>query len=201
MGIGHPGPIARLIDQLTRLPGIGPKTAQRLAYHLLEQPVADVRALATAISDGREQVVHCDVCRSLSDTNPCRICSDPRRDPTTICVVEEARDVVAVERSRGYRGRYHVLGGAISPLDGIGPDELHIAELLGRVAAGGIREVIIATNPDLEGEATAMYLARELGPRGVRVTRLARGLPAGGDLEYVDEITLSRALEGRRDMA
>lgn len=193
-------PIARLIEELGRLPGIGPKTAQRLAFHLLFAPRDDVMRLAGAMVDARDRVRYCSVCWNLTDTDPCNICADPARDGSVVCVVEEPKDVVAMEKTREYRGRYHVLQGAISPLDGVGPDQLKVRELLARLASGEITEVILATNPDVEGEATALYLARLLKPTGIRVTRIARGLPEGGDLDYVDEVTLSRALEGRREM-
>lgn len=193
-------PIARLIEELGRLPGIGPKTAQRLAYHLLFAPREEVERLAIAILDAKERVRHCSVCWNLTDRSPCAICSDPARDTGVVCVVEEPKDVVAMEKSRGFRGRYHVLQGAISPLNGIGPDHLRIRELLARIGNEQVQEVIIATNPNVEGEATALYLSRLLKPLGVRVTRIARGLPEGGDIDYVDEVTLSKALEGRREM-
>ncbi len=194
----YAAPIARLIEELGRLPGVGPKTAQRLAFHLLLADREEAVRLAAAIVEARERVRHCSVCWNLTDADPCALCSDPARDRSLICVVEEPKDVAALERSRAFRGLYHVLQGAISPLDGIGPDKLRIKELLDRL--GGVREVILATNPDVEGEATALYLSRLLQPLGVKVTRLARGLPEGGDLDYVDEVTLSRALEGRREM-
>ena len=193
-------PIARLIAELTRLPGVGPKTAQRLAFHLLFEPKEDVLRLARAIVHARETVRPCSICGNLTDTDPCALCSDPARDPTVLCVVEQPRDVVAMERTAQFRGRYHVLHGAISPMDGVGPDDLRIKELLARLGDGQVQEVILATNPNVEGEATAMYLARLIKPLGIRVTRIARGLPEGGDLDYVDEITLSRALEGRREL-
>lgn len=193
-------PIARLIDELTKLPGIGPKTAQRLAFHLLFQPREEVQALAESMLVAREKVKYCSVCQNLTDKDPCSICSASGRDRSVICVVEEPRDVVALERTRDYKGLYHVLQGAISPMEGIGPDDLKLRELLARLGDGQVREVILATNPNIEGEATAMYMARILKPMGLRVTRLARGLPVGGDLEYADEVTLSKALEGRREI-
>jgi recombination protein RecR len=196
----HPPVVARLIELLQRLPGIGPKTAQRLAFHILKQPAGAVRDLADALVDVKARVVHCSRCFTVTDEDPCRICADPARDPGLLCVVEEPNDLVAMERTGEYRGRYHVLLGALSPLDGIGPDELKVRELLARLEADEVREVILATNPNVEGDATALYLARLLRPLGVRVTRIARGLPVGGDLEYADEVTLSRALEGRREM-
>lgn len=193
-------PIARLIDELTKLPGIGPKTAQRLAFHLLFSPREDVLALSEAMLVAREKVRYCNVCQNLTDRDPCNICGNADRDHGLICVVEEPRDVVALERTREYKGLYHVLQGAISPMEGIGPEDLRLRELLTRLADNQIRELILATNPNIEGEATAMYLARLIKPMGLRVTRLARGLPVGGDLEYVDEVTLSKALEGRREV-
>ena len=196
----HPPAVARLIEALQRLPGIGPKTAQRLAFHLLKQPTAAVHDLADALVDVKARVVHCSRCFNVTDQDPCGICDDPARDASLLCVVEEPNDLVAMERTGEYRGRYHVLLGALSPLDGIGPDELKVRELLARVEANNIREVILATNPNVEGDATALYLAKLLRPLGMHVTRIARGLPVGGDLEYADEVTLSRALEGRRDI-
>lgn len=193
-------PIARLIEELGRLPGIGPKTAQRLAFHLLFAPRDDVVRLAGAMLEARDRVRYCSSCWNLTDADPCALCADPARDPSLLCVVEEPKDVVAMEKTREFRGLYHVLHGAISPLDGVGPERLKIRELLGRMAGGEVKEVILATNPDVEGEATALYLARLLKPLGVRITRIARGLPEGGDLDYVDEVTLSRALEGRREI-
>jgi recombination protein RecR len=196
----YPEPLQRLLDELMKMPTVGPKTAQRLAFYILRLSPEDARALADAILDVKAQMRHCSICFSITDVDPCAICANPARQPTVLCVVEDPRDVVALERTREFRGRYHVLGGAISPLDGIGPDDLRIAQLVERVRAGGIEEVIIATNPRVEGEATALYLARVLKPLGVRVTRIAHGLPVGGDLEYADEVTLARALEGRRDL-
>jgi recombination protein RecR len=194
------GIVADLIEELGRLPGIGPKSAQRIAFHLLAADPADVRRLVGAISEVKEKVRFCEVCGNVTEDVRCRICRDPRRDPTVLCVVEEAKDVVAIERTREFRGRYHVLGGAISPMDGIGPDDLRIRELLVRLGEGEITEMILATDPNLEGEATAAYLARLVKPMGLRVTRPASGLPVGGDLEYADEITLGRAFEGRRSL-
>lgn len=196
----YAGPIARLIDELGRLPGVGPKTAQRLAFHFLFSPREEVERLTAALIEAKDRVRHCSVCWNLTDADPCDLCSNPARDVSLICVVEDPKDIAALERTNEFRGRYHVLQGAISPLRGIGPDQLRIRELLDRLQRGEEREVIVATNPDVEGEATALYLARLLKPLGVRVTRIARGLPEGGDLDYVDEITLSRALEGRREM-
>ena len=196
----YPGPLARLIDELSKMPTVGPKTAQRLAFHILRLPPEEARALADAIVDVKAQMRHCSVCFTITDVDPCAICADPARRAEVLCVVEDPRDVLALERTREFRGRYHVLHGAISPLDGIGPDDLKIADLLVRVRDGTVKEVIVATNPRVEGEATAIYLARLLKPLGVRVTRIAHGLPVGGDLEYADEVTLARALEGRRDL-
>lgn len=193
-------PLARLIEELYKLPGIGPKSAQRLAYYILRQPAAEARALAAAILEVKEKIAFCSLCQNVTDVDPCRLCTDERRDRSAICVVEEPQDVMVVERSGSYKGLYHVLHGAISPMDGIGPEDLKIKALLDRLEAGGVTEVILATNPNLEGEATAMYLARLLRPLGVKVTRLARGLPVGGDLEYADDVTLARALEGRQEM-
>jgi recombination protein RecR len=194
------GPIQDLIDELARLPGIGPKSAQRLAFWLVKAPAQDAHRLAEAIVGAKERVRFCRECFGVSEGDLCRICRDPGRDSTVICVVEESKDQAAVEKAGVIKGRYHVLGGAISPLDGIGPDDLRVQELLDRVHRDGVKEVILATNPNLEGNATAMYVAALLKPIGVRVTRLASGLPVGGDLEYADEVTLGNALEGRRDM-
>jgi recombination protein RecR len=196
----YPGPLARLIDELSKMPTVGPKTAQRLAFHILRLPPEEAQALAEAILDVKQRMRYCSVCFTITDVDPCAICASPTRMSAVLCVVEDPRDVIALERTREFRGRYHVLHGAISPLDGVGPDDLKIDELLARVRAGGVEEVIVATNPRVEGEATAIYLARVLKPLGVRVTRIAHGLPVGGDLEYADEVTLARALEGRRDM-
>ncbi|MCL6640366.1 MAG: recombination mediator RecR [Candidatus Rokubacteria bacterium] len=196
----YPGPLARLIDELSKMPTVGPKTAQRLAFHILRLPPEEARALAEAIVDVKARMRYCSVCFTITDVDPCATCADPARRDDVLCVVEDPRDVLALERTREFRGRYHVLHGAISPLDGIGPDDLKIAELLARVRDGAVREVIVATNPRVEGEATAIYLARLLKPLGLRVTRIAHGLPVGGDLEYADEVTLARALEGRRDL-
>lgn len=193
-------PIARLIEELGRLPGIGPKTAQRLAFHLLLSPREDVERLASAMKEARERIRYCGTCWNLTDMDPCALCADPFRDPSVLCVVEEPRDVMALEKAHAFKGRYHVLQGAISPLEGVGPESLRIKELLRRLEDGEVSEIILATNPNVEGEATALYLARLLKPMELRVTRIARGLPEGGDLDYVDEITLSRALEGRREI-
>ncbi len=198
-GIIHPAePVARLIEQLHKLPGIGPKTAQRLTYYLLKQSEEEVKALAEALMALKATIITCSSCQNLTETDPCPICASDERDHSKICVVEEALDILAVERSRGYRGLYHVLHGAISPMDGVGPEELRIKELLRRLQNGAVEEIILATNPNLEGEATAMYLQRLLAPLSIRITRLARGLPVGGDLEYADEVTVLRALEGRQ---
>jgi recombination protein RecR len=194
------GIVAELIEELGRLPGIGPKSAQRIAFYLLAADPADCRRLVNAISEVKEKVRFCEVCGNVTEDVRCRICRDPRRDPAVLCVVEEAKDVVAIERTREFRGRYHVLGGAISPMDGIGPDDLRVRELLARLGEGEITELILATDPNLEGEATAAYLARLVKPMGLVVTRPASGLPVGGDLEYADEITLGRAFEGRRSL-
>lgn len=193
-------PVQRLIDQLGRLPGIGPKSAQRIAFHLLKAPTEDASQLADAITDAKARVSFCRRCFNVTEGEECDICRDPRRDNSMVCVVEEPRDVVAVERTSEFRGRYHVLQGAINPIEGVGPDQLRVRELLVRVEAEGITEVILCTNPNIEGEATAMYLARLLTMPGLRVTRIASGLPVGGDLEYADELTLGRAIEGRRDV-
>lgn len=197
----YEGAVQDLIDELGRLPGVGPKSAQRIAFHLMQVDPADARRLAEAIVRMKDTVQFCTVCGNVSERDHCRICRDERRDGRVLCVVEEARDVVAIERTREYQGTYHVLGGAISPIDGIGPDELRIAELLRRLETTEVDEVIIATNPNVEGEATASYLSRLLTPLGVRVTRLASGLPVGGDLDYADEVTLGRAFSGRRDVS
>jgi recombination protein RecR len=199
----YPEPFARLIDALQKLPGIGPKTAQRLTFFLLKRPADEVRELAESLLAVKERIVHCRTCFNVTDEDPCRICADPARDPRVLCVVEEPNDLLAMERTGEFRGRYHVLLGALSPLDGIGPDDLKVRELLLRLEAGDASEVevILATNPNVEGEATALYLARLLRPLGMRVTRIARGLPVGGDLEYADQVTLSKALEGRREIS
>lgn len=193
-------PVARLIDEFSRLPGIGPKTASRLTFYLLRAPKEQALALADALRELKEQTVLCSICFNIAEASPCPICSDEDRDRSITCVVEEPLDVLAIERTGEYKGLYHVLHGAISPVEGIGPDELKIGELLERLKVEPVKEVLLATNPNLEGEATAMYLARLIAPLRLRVTRLARGLPVGGDLEYADEVTLTRALEGRREM-
>ena len=194
----YEGIVQELIDELGRLPGIGPKSAQRIAFHILQTESFDVSRLAEVLTEVRDKVRFCTICGNVTETETCSICRDPRRSPATICVVEEAKDVVAVERTREFKGLYHVLGGAISPIDGIGPDDLRIRQLLQRLSDGVVTEVIIATDPNLEGEATATYLTRLLQQPNLRVTRLASGLPVGGDLEYADEVTLGRAFEGRR---
>jgi recombination protein RecR len=193
-------PIARLVEELTKLPGVGAKTAQRLAFHLLKVPPEEAASLAEAIVEAREKVTFCTRCFNFAQGELCEYCQDGRRDPTMVCVVERPQDIVAVERTGEFRGLYHVLGGAISPIDGIGPEELRVRELLERVRTEGIGEVIVATNPRVEGEATAVYLANLMKPLEIRVTRIASGLPVGGDLEYADEITLGRALKGRLDL-
>ncbi len=194
----YEGVVQSLIDELGRLPGVGPKGAQRIAFYLLGANPADVRRLAAVLVEVTERVRFCRVCGNVSEEEECRICRDPRRDPSVICVVEEPKDVAAIEKIREYRGRYHVLGGAISPIDGIGPEDLRTRELMARLSDGSVTELILATDPNLEGEATATYLARLVKPLGLRVTRPASGLPVGGDLEYADEVTLGRAFEGRR---
>ena len=194
----YEGVVQDLIDELGRLPGVGPKSAQRIAFYLLAADPVDVRRLAHVLIEVKDKVRFCTTCGNVAEGTQCRICLDPRRDLSVLCVVEEPKDIVAIERTREYRGRYHVLGGAISPIDGVGPNDLRIRELLTRLADGNITELIIATDPNLEGEATATYLARMITPLGMIVTRLASGLPVGGDLEYADEVTLGRAFEGRR---
>ena len=196
----YAGPVQDLIDELGRLPGVGPKSAQRIAFHLLKLPKVDAVRLATAITEVKERVSFCTICFNVAEGESCGICSDPRRDTTVVCVVEEPRDIVAVEKTGEFRGRYHVLQGAISPIEGIGPEQLRVKELVARLEPEGITEVILCTNPNIEGEATAMYLGRLLKPLGLTVTRIASGLPVGGDLEYADELTLGRALEGRREV-
>ncbi|MBO9540404.1 recombination protein RecR [bacterium] len=193
-------PLAKLIEELQKLPGIGPKSAQRLAFHLLKQSDVDVKRLAQSLLDAKEQIRMCSVCSNLSVLDPCELCAHPGRDVSTVCVVAEPKDLVAVERTKEYKGRYHVLQGLISPMDGIGPEQLKIQELLARLSSGEIQEVILAINPSIEGEVTTLYLSRMLKPLGVRVTRIAFGLPVGGDLEYADEMTLVKALEGRREV-
>jgi recombination protein RecR len=201
----YAGPVQDLIEELGRLPGVGPKSAQRIAFHLLKLAKVDALRLATAITEVKDRVAFCARCFNVAEVPPdgeaeCGICTDDQRDATVLCVVEEPRDIVAVEKTQEYRGRYHVLQGAISPIDGIGPEQLRVRELLARLEPEGVTEVILCTNPNIEGEATAMYLARLLGPLGLKVTRIASGLPVGGDLEYADELTLGRALSGRREV-
>jgi recombination protein RecR len=196
----YPEPLARLIEAFSRLPGIGAKTAARLAFHVLRMPDDDVTDFAKALVSVKRNLHYCSICCNITDVDPCRICQDKSRDPGIICVVQEAKDLVAMERTKEFQGYYHVLHGAISPIEGIGPDEIRIAELLKRLSDERVGELIIATNPNIEGEATAMYLSRLVKPFGIKVTRIAHGLPVGGDLEYADEVTLSKALEGRREI-
>ena len=197
----YPEPVARLIEALQRLPGIGPKTAQRMTFFMLKRPIDEVRELADSLLAVKERIVYCSTCFNVTEQDPCRICSDPARDTGLLCVVEEPNDLLAMERTGEFKGRYHVLLGALSPLEGIGPDDLKVRELLARLDAGGTSEVILATNPNVEGEATALYLTKLMRPLGVRITRIARGLPVGGDLEYADLVTLTKALEGRREVS
>jgi len=198
--VHYPEPIAKLIDAFTKLPGIGPKTAARLAFHVLRMKEDDVIDFAKALVNVKRNLHFCSVCCNITDVDPCRICQDKSRDHSAICVVQESRDLVAMERTKEFHGYYHVLHGAISPMEGIGPDQIRVAELLNRLSDERVQELILATNPNVEGEATAMYLSRLVKPFGIRVTRIARGLPVGGDLEYADEVTLSKALEGRREI-
>lgn len=193
-------PLLNLINELTKLPGIGGKSASRLAYHILKRPAADAEALASAILEVKARIIRCSTCNNMTDVDPCEICADPRRDPSVICVVEEAFNITTIESTRDFKGVYHVLLGALSPLKGIGPQDIDVAGLVRRVQPGGVREIIVATNPNVEGEATASYVAQQLRPTGVRTTRLAFGLPVGGDLEYADHVTMSKALEGRREI-
>jgi recombination protein RecR len=195
---GYPEPVSRLVEQFMKLPGIGPKTAARLAFHVLSMPQEDVAEFARALHDVKTKLTECAVCCNITEASPCPICKDPSRDDSVICVVQDPKDVIAMERTHEFHGKYHVLHGAISPMEGIGPADLRIRELLQRIADHPVQEVILATNPNVEGEATAMYLSKLLKPFAVRVTRIAHGLPVGGDLEYADEITLAKALEGRR---
>jgi len=197
----YEGIVQDLIDELAKLPGVGPKGATRIAFHLLATDSSDVARLATVLAEVKDKIKFCRTCYNVAQDDLCRICADTRRDDTAICVVEEPKDVLAVERTREFRGRYHVLGGAISPIDGVGPDDLRVTELMTRLADGAIVEIILATDPNLEGEATATYLTRLISPLGIKVTRLASGLPVGGDLEYADEVTLGRAFEGRRQVS
>ena len=198
--MSHPESLSRLIERLQKLPGIGAKSAQRLAYHVLRTPREDADLLCAAIQDVKERVTYCTVCNNITDVDPCRFCADERRERHVICVVEEPQNVAVIEKTREFRGLYHVLMGALSPLQGVGPDDLKIKGLLSRVADGGVTEVVLATNPNVEGEATALYLARLLKPLGLRVTRIATGIPVGSDIEYADEITMSKAMAGRRDV-
>jgi len=196
----YAGPVQALIDELGRMPGVGPKSAQRIAFYLLKLPKEDAQRLAHAINEVKDRISFCTRCYNIAEGELCGLCLDERRDPTLVCVVEEPRDIVAVEKTQEFRGRYHVLQGAINPIEGVGPEQLRVKELLARLDPEGIVEVILCTNPNIEGEATAMYLARLLKPLGLKVTRIASGLPVGGDLEYADELTLGRALEGRREV-
>lgn len=196
----HPEPLARLIDELQHLPGIGRKGAQRIAFHILRTPRDEAERLCAAIQDVKDRVTYCSVCNYVTDVDPCAFCTSPDRDRRLICVVEDAQNVIAIEKTRDFKGLYHVLMGALSPLQGIGPDDLTIKGLLDRVKTGGVDEIILATNPNVEGEATAIYLAKLLKPLGVRVTRIAMGIPVGSDLEYTDEVTMHKALEGRREV-
>ncbi len=196
----RPDPLAKLIEQFQRLPGIGAKSAQRLAYHILKTPREEVDRLGDAMRDVKERVTYCSVCSNITDTDPCFFCTNPSRDPKLICVVEEPENVNGVERTRQFNGLYHVLMGALSPLHGVGPDDLKIKDLLRRVSDGSVEEVVLATNPNVEGEATAIYLAKLLKPLGIKVTRIAMGVPVGSDLEYADEVTMQRAMEGRREV-
>ncbi|MGI6190169.1 MAG: recombination protein RecR [Clostridiales bacterium] len=193
-------PIARLISELSKLPGVGNKTAQRLAFYIINMSGEQINQLAGAIAEVKDKIRYCQVCQNITDINPCRICASLQRDPSVICVVEDPRDVIAMERTRDFRGLYHVLHGVISPMNGVGPDDIKIKELINRITDDKVKEVILATNPNVEGEATAVYISRLLKPMGIKVTRIAHGLPVGGDLEYADEVTLSKALEGRREM-
>jgi recombination protein RecR len=198
--MSHPEPLARLIEHLQRLPGIGAKSAQRLAYHILRNPREAADQLCAAVQDVKERVTYCSTCNNITDVDPCAFCTDDRRERHIICVVEEPQNVAAIEKTREFRGLYHVLMGALSPLQGVGPDDLKIRGLLTRVGEGGVNEVVLATNPNVEGESTALYLARLLKPLGVRVTRIATGIPVGSDIEYADEVTMSKAMEGRREV-
>jgi recombination protein RecR len=195
----YDGPVQDLIDELGRLPGIGPKSAQRIAFHLLKLPKGDAQQLATAIVEVKDRIGFCEKCCNISEGDLCSLCADPQRQTGSLCVVEEPKDVIALERA-GFRGRYHVLQGALNPMEGIGPEQLRIRELMSRISDEEVEELILCTNPNIEGEATAMYLSRQLQPLGIKVTRIASGLPVGGDLEYADELTLGRALEGRREL-
>lgn len=196
----YAAPVARLIEEFEKLPGIGHKTAQRLAFHVMGMSAERVDGLANAIRDAKQKIKYCSVCSNLTDVDPCGICGNQSRDPSVICVVEDPRDVVAMEKTREFKGLYHVLHGVISPMEGIGPDDIKIKELLIRINKGNVKEVILATNPNIEGEATAMYISKILKPLGIKTTRIAHGIPVGGDLEYADEVTLAKALEGRREV-
>ena len=197
---GYTGPISRLIEEFSKLPGVGRKTAQRLAFHVINMNNNDVEGLAKTIIDAKREIKYCSVCCNITDTDPCSMCSNKNRDSSVICVVEDPRDVAAMERTREFKGKYHVLNGVISPMDGIGPDMIKIKELIIRLGSEDVKELIMATNPTIEGEATAMYIARLVKPMGIKVTRIAHGLPVGGDLEYADEVTITKALEGRREI-
>ncbi len=196
----YTGPISRLIEEFSKLPGIGRKTAQRLAFHVINMKTNDVESLSKAIIEAKREIRYCSICCNITDTDPCSMCSNKNRDSSVICVVEDPRDVAAMERTREFKGKYHVLNGVISPMDGIGPDMIKIKELIVRLGSEDVKELIMATNPTIEGEATAMYIARLVKPMGIKVTRIAHGLPVGGDLEYADEVTISKALEGRREI-
>ncbi|MDU2199279.1 MAG: recombination mediator RecR [Peptostreptococcaceae bacterium] len=196
----YTGPISRLIEEFSKLPGVGRKTAQRLAFHVINMNTNDVESLSKAIIDAKREIKYCSICCNITDTDPCSICSNKNRDSSVICVVEDPRDVAAMERTREFKGKYHVLNGVISPMDGIGPDMIKIKELIVRLGNEDVKELIMATNPTIEGEATAMYIARLVKPMGIKVTRIAHGLPVGGDLEYADEVTITKALEGRREI-
>ncbi len=196
----YASPVKNLIEELSKLPGIGPKSAQRLAFHILKTPAEEARGLAKALIAVKEQIRFCNICYNITDQEVCEYCRDPRRDDLVLCVVSESRDIVAIEKTGEFKGRYHVLQGAIAPIDGVGPEDIRAHELLARLKSGKIEEIVIATNPNIEGEATAMYLAKLIKPLGIKVTRIASGLPVGGDLEYADEVTLGRALQGRREM-
>jgi len=196
----YPQPISKLIDSFTKLPGIGPKTASRLAFYVLNMKEDDVLEFARALVSAKRELTHCSVCGNITDTDPCRICQDTSRDGSIICVVQDPKDVIAMEKMKEFRGKYHVLNGAISPMDGIGPEDINVPSLLNRLKDEEVKELILATNPNIEGEATAMYISRLVKPSGIRITRIAHGLPVGGDLEYADEVTLSKALEGRREL-
>ena len=196
----YPEPMGRLIAQLRKLPGIGPRTAQRLSFHILDIPPEEAKQLVRAIAEARAKVSHCSICGNLATEDPCQLCNNPNRDPSVICVLQDPRDLVAMERTHEYKGLYHVLGGVISPMEGIGPDQLRVKELIKRLQDGTVKEVVLATDLNAEGEVTATYLARLIKPLGVKTTRLAHGLPVGGDLEYADQVTLAKAMEGRREL-